>query len=190
MFFVTVTPGIIRKRNRSVAVEYVAMLAHFSLPCRPSRYALTVAITISSSDLKPSSSVLIFFSTIVIFVFIFPKLISHLPVPVEPQEKIYRVPYLLHRIHVIRKEAARGTVTALIKMTGEHDDRLLGRGRHGVFSVMPLFYMLIAFGIGYSGGDVPLDKTVILVMLQNKVCFYFFKQCTHTAAPFIIRLPS
>lgn len=40
---VTDTPGMTRKRNRSVASEKAAMFAHLSLPCLPSRYALTEA---------------------------------------------------------------------------------------------------------------------------------------------------
>ena len=69
------TPGITRNRNRSVAVEKDAMFAHFSLPCRPSRYARTSATVASVSALKPSSSCMNCFSTMEMKVFILPKLI-------------------------------------------------------------------------------------------------------------------
>ena len=37
-------------------------------------------------------------------VFIFPKLMSHLPFPVEPKQKVDRVPDLLTRLHIVSKK--------------------------------------------------------------------------------------
>lgn len=70
---VTDTPGMTRKRNRSVASQKAAMFAHLSLPCLPSRYARTEAWVTSFSDLKPSASTETSFFTRSIKVFIFPK---------------------------------------------------------------------------------------------------------------------
>src|SRR5699024_5262205 len=148
------TSGITRNRKRSVAVEKDAMFAHFSLPCRPSRYARTPATVTSVSVLKPSSSCVNCFSTMVMKVFIFPKLMSHLPFPVEPKQKVDRVPDLLCRVCVISKESARGTVPGLIEMRCQHDYRLFGSGRHRILGVIALLNVLVALRVGNSGGDV------------------------------------
>ena len=91
--------------------------------------------------------------------------LSPLPFPVQPQKKVDRIPYLLCRCRVVSKEAARGTVPALVEVAGKQDDRLLCGGRHGIIRIIPFRDMLVALRIGNSGGDVAFQQLVIRRML-------------------------
>jgi hypothetical protein len=53
-------------------IDFITQNLPFSMPCRPSRYALMEATILSTSVLKPSESFIVTLSTISIKVFIFP----------------------------------------------------------------------------------------------------------------------
>lgn len=96
----------------------------------------------------------------------------HLPVSVQTEQKIYGIPDLRCRIGVIRKESARGTVAAFIKMGREHNDRLFGCDGHCILPVVALLQVLITFGIGNGGDDVAFKQGIVCRVFQNQILLH------------------
>ena len=78
----------------------------------------------------------------------------HLPIPVEPEQQIDGMPYLLSGLDIVRKEATGASISTFIKMGHQHDDRLLSGRRHRIYLVGTSRDVLIAFRIGDGSGDV------------------------------------
>ena len=99
--------------------------------------------------------------------FIFPKLMSHLPISVEPQKQIDRIPYLLTGLHVIGKETASRAIPRFVEMARQHNHCLFRSRRHGVLGVVTFADVLITFGMGAQllGTDYGMYGVLVIVFM-------------------------
>ena len=70
---------------------------------------------------------------------------------VKAKQRVYRVPYLLPRLNIVREESARTTIPTFIEMGSQHNYRRFGRWRHTRHFVGSGGQVLVAFGVGNCG---------------------------------------
>ena len=73
---------------------------------------------------------------------------------------------LLTGLHIICEEAAGGAISRFVEMAHQHNNCLLGGGRHCVVLIVSLRKVLIPFRIGDRGNDVALQQGIVSLVFQ------------------------